>query len=111
MSASHRVPPEIWEMIGTHLSRYQLRTWLFLSPMHRQIAMRFIFRTLDFYIFEELDDFKRNMEILEQLILDSTFARNVRLLRIHWGDEQKRNFRLLNSGCLVFLCGGPPLRS
>ncbi|KAF8182895.1 hypothetical protein BJ912DRAFT_977037 [Pholiota molesta] len=69
--ASQRAPLEIWERIASYTPRYHLRTWLSISPFHRDIAVRHIFHTVDEYLafysgifktalpeFKELRDFE-----------------------------------------------------
>ncbi|KAJ3849488.1 hypothetical protein EV368DRAFT_75675 [Lentinula lateritia] len=86
--ASQRAPPEIWERIAHHIPRYHLRTWLFLSPFHREIAVRIIFHTLDLYFGEDQDNLNKGLDIFDRAKNDSVFARRVKSLRLHWAYEE-----------------------
>lgn len=59
--ASHRAPPEVWDRIARFIPRYHLRTWLFVSAFHRNIAVRIIFHTLDLYFGEDQDNVRENL--------------------------------------------------
>ncbi|KAF8510457.1 hypothetical protein BU17DRAFT_77677 [Hysterangium stoloniferum] len=91
--AHRRVPPEVWELIASHIPRFHLRTWLFVSAFHRGIARRLIFRTIDVY-FGDGDDtdkdngINRGLDIFDRVKSDPSFARLVRTLRIHWSHEE-----------------------
>ncbi|GAW07885.1 hypothetical protein LENED_009910 [Lentinula edodes] len=86
--ASQRAPPEIWERIAYHIPRYHLRTWLFLSPFHREIAVRIIFHTLDLYFGEDQDNLNKGLDIFDRAKNDPVFARRVKSLRLHWAYEE-----------------------
>ncbi|KAG7087801.1 hypothetical protein E1B28_013742 [Marasmius oreades] len=83
--ASQRTPAEVWQRIAQHIPRYHLRTWLFVSAFHREIAMKKIFRTIDLYFGEDND---RGLDILDRAKADSKFAGLVKSLRLHWSIEE-----------------------
>ena len=95
--ASHRAPPEIWDRIASFIPRYHLRTWLFVSPFHREIAVRRIFRTLDLYFGEDTDNLTRGLDILERVKTDRVFGGRVRTLRLHWAYEDGDMLDLMKS--------------
>ncbi|KAJ7595103.1 hypothetical protein C8J56DRAFT_928399 [Mycena floridula] len=84
--ASQRAPPEMWERIASHIPRYHLRTWLFVSSFHRSIAVRQIFHTLDIYFGDENQD--RGLDIFDRAKADPVFANTVKCLRLHWAYEE-----------------------
>ncbi|KII90118.1 hypothetical protein PLICRDRAFT_40319 [Plicaturopsis crispa FD-325 SS-3] len=86
--ASQRAPPEIWERIAYHIPRYHLRTWLFVSAFHRDIASRIIFRTLDLYFGEDQDNLNRGLDIFDRVKSDPQFACRIKTLRLHWSYEE-----------------------
>ncbi|KAF9074356.1 hypothetical protein BDP27DRAFT_1416242 [Rhodocollybia butyracea] len=86
--ASQRVPPEIWERIAHYIPRYYLRTWLFVSPFYREIAVRIIFHTLDLYFGEDPDNLNKGLDIFDRAKNDPVFARRVKSLRLHWAYEE-----------------------
>lgn len=76
-------------MIASHIPRYHLRTWLFLSAFHRDIALSHIFRSLDIYFgSEDGDNLTRGLDIFDRVKEDQNFAKRVRTLRMHWGFEE-----------------------
>ncbi|KAL0065624.1 hypothetical protein AAF712_007402 [Marasmius tenuissimus] len=83
--ASQRAPAEVWQRIAFHIPRYHLRTWLFVSAFHREIAMRQIFHTVDLYFGEDND---RGLDILDRAKADPWFASLVKSLRLHWAIEE-----------------------
>ncbi|KAJ3988370.1 hypothetical protein F5890DRAFT_1492186 [Lentinula detonsa] len=86
--ASQRAPSEIWERIAYHIPRYHLRTWLFVSPFHREIAVRIIFHTLDLYFGEDQENLNKGLDIFDRAKTDPVFARRVKSLRLHWAYEE-----------------------
>ncbi|KAI0920644.1 hypothetical protein AcW1_002327 [Taiwanofungus camphoratus] len=87
-SASQRAPPEIWEHIASFIPRYHLRTWLFVSAFHRNIAAQLIFRTIDVYFGEDQENVNRGLDIFDRVKADSVFANRVKTLRLHWAYEE-----------------------
>ncbi|KAF7311788.1 hypothetical protein MIND_00189300 [Mycena indigotica] len=87
--ASHRTPLEIWERIASFIPRYHLRTWFFVSPFHREIAVRLIFDTLDLYFAEDQQDaLNRGLDVFDRVKTDKVFAGRIKTLRIHWAYEE-----------------------
>lgn len=86
--ASQRAPLEIWERIASHIPRYHLRTWLFISSFHRDIAVRHIFHTVDIYFGEDQDNLNRGLDIFDRAKSDPVFACRVKSLRLHWAYEE-----------------------
>ncbi|KAF4586299.1 hypothetical protein EYR40_010307 [Pleurotus pulmonarius] len=86
--ASQRAPPEVWETIARYIPRHHLRTWLFVSAFHRNIAVRIIFRTLDLYFGEDQDNLNRGLDIFDRVKADPVFASRVKSLRLHWAYEE-----------------------
>jgi len=86
--ASQRAPLEIWERIASHIPRYYLRTWLFVSSFHRDIAVRHIFHTVDIYFGEDQDNLNRGLDIFDRAKSDPVFACRVKSLRLHWAYEE-----------------------
>ncbi|EKM52414.1 uncharacterized protein PHACADRAFT_260777 [Phanerochaete carnosa HHB-10118-sp] len=90
--ASHRAPPEVWDRIARFIPRYHLRTWLFVSRFHRNIAVRIIFHTLDLYFGEDQDNprenLNRGLDIFDRVKADPAFARQIKVLRLHWAYEE-----------------------
>jgi len=86
--ASQRAPPEIWERIAAHTPRYHLRTWLFVSAFHREIALRHIFHTIDIYFGEDQENLNRGLDIFDRAKTDPVFANRVKSLRLHWAYEE-----------------------
>ncbi|KAI0261950.1 hypothetical protein BC834DRAFT_893413 [Gloeopeniophorella convolvens] len=85
--ASQRAPLEIWDRIASFIPRYFLRTWLFVSAFHRDIALRRIFHTVDLYLGEDSDNWNRTLDIFDRVKADTVFSRRVKALRIHWAYE------------------------
>ncbi|KAF8647574.1 hypothetical protein AX16_006613 [Volvariella volvacea WC 439] len=86
--ASQRAPPEVWERIAMHIPRYHLRTWLFVSAFHREIAVRLIFHTIDLYFGEDQENLNRGLDIFDRAKADPVFASHVKSLRLHWAYEE-----------------------
>lgn len=86
--ASQRAPLEVWERIAYHIPRYYLRTWLFVSSFHREIAVRQIFHTLDIYFGEDTENLNRGLDIFDRVKADPVFASRVKSLRLHWAYEE-----------------------
>ena len=86
--ASQRAPLEIWERIASHMPRYHLRTWLFISSFHRDIAVRHIFHTVDIYFGEDQENLNRGLDIFDRAKSDPVFACRVKSLRLHWAYEE-----------------------
>ncbi|TCD62325.1 hypothetical protein EIP91_007065 [Steccherinum ochraceum] len=90
--ASHRAPPEIWERIAGYIPRYHLRTWLFVSAFHRNIAVRIIFHTVDLYFGEDQDNVRENLnrglDMFDRVKADPVFASRIKILRLHWAYEE-----------------------
>ncbi|RDX41590.1 hypothetical protein OH76DRAFT_1364283 [Lentinus brumalis] len=96
--ASQRAPPEIWERIARFIPRYHLRSWLFVSAFHRDIAVRLIFHTIDLY-FGEDQDLNRGLDIFDRVKADPVFASRIKALRLHWAYEENDMFDLM---CRMF---------
>ncbi|RPD77281.1 hypothetical protein L226DRAFT_533277 [Lentinus tigrinus ALCF2SS1-7] len=96
--ASQRAPPEIWERIARFIPRYHLRSWLFVSAFHRDIAVRLIFHTIDLY-FGEDQDLNRGLDIFDRVKVDPVFASRIKALRLHWAYEENDMFDLM---CRMF---------
>ncbi|KAI0659532.1 hypothetical protein C8Q70DRAFT_915293 [Cubamyces menziesii] len=92
--ASQRAPPEVWELIARFIPRYHLRSWLFVSAFHRDIAVRLIFHTIDLY-FGEDQDLNRGLDIFDRVKADPVFASRVKALRLHWAYEENDMFDLM----------------
>ncbi|KAF8962211.1 hypothetical protein BDZ97DRAFT_1130863 [Flammula alnicola] len=87
--ASQRAPLEIWERIASHTPRYHLRTWLFISAFHRDIAVRHIFHTVDIYFGDDQqENLTRGLDIFDRAKTDPIFASRVKSLRLHWAYEE-----------------------
>ncbi|KAF8890753.1 hypothetical protein BD779DRAFT_1622465 [Infundibulicybe gibba] len=86
--ASQRAPLEVWERIALYIPRYHLRTWLFVSAFHRDIAVRHIFHTLDLYFGEDQENLNRGLDIFDRAKADPVFASRVKSLRLHWAYEE-----------------------
>ena len=86
--ASQRAPSEVWERIALFIPRYHLRTWLFVSSFHREIAARQIFHTLDLYFGEDQENLNRGLDIFDRAKADPLFASRVKRLRLHWAYEE-----------------------
>ncbi|KAF9480642.1 hypothetical protein BDN70DRAFT_856497 [Pholiota conissans] len=87
--ASQRAPLEIWERIASHTPRYHLRTWLSISPFHRDIAVRHIFHTVDIYFGDDQqENLNRGLDIFDRAKNDPVFASRVKSLRLHWAYEE-----------------------
>jgi hypothetical protein len=86
--ASQRAPPEVWERIALHIPRYHLRTWLFVSTFHREIAVHQIFHTVDIYFGEDQENLNRGLDIFDRAKADPLFANHVKCLRLHWAYEE-----------------------
>ncbi|KAI0758880.1 hypothetical protein C8Q74DRAFT_1319732 [Fomes fomentarius] len=99
----HFGPPEIWERIARFIPRYHLRSWLFVSAFHRDIAVRLIFHTVDLY-FGEDQDLNRGLDIFDRVKSDRVFASRVRALRLHWAYEENDMFDLM---CRMFTSALP----
>ncbi|KAJ7049070.1 hypothetical protein C8F01DRAFT_1003219 [Mycena amicta] len=94
--ASHRAPAEVWERIASFIPRYHLRTWLFVSPFHREIAVRLIFHTLDLYFAEDQQDaLNRGLDVFDSVKADAVFASRIKTLRIHWAYEEDKMLDLM----------------
>lgn len=101
--ASQRAPPEVWERIAMHIPRYHLRTWLFVSTFHREIAVRQIFHTLDLYFGEDAENLNRGLDILDRAKADPLFASRVKRLRLHWAYEEGDMLDLTARECAYLL--------
>ncbi|ESK82186.1 hypothetical protein Moror_14458 [Moniliophthora roreri MCA 2997] len=86
--ASQRAPPEVWDRIARHIPKYHLRSWLFVSAFHRDIALRLIFHTVDLYFGEDQEILNRGLDILDRAKDDPKFAGTVKSLRLHWAIEE-----------------------
>ncbi|KAJ7123748.1 hypothetical protein C8R44DRAFT_831289 [Mycena epipterygia] len=86
--ASRRAPAEVWERIAAFIPRYHLRTWLFVSAFHRDIAVRLIFHTLDLYFGDDQDALNRGLDVFDRVKADPVFASRVKSLRLHWAYEE-----------------------
>jgi hypothetical protein len=103
--ASQRAPPEVWERIALHIPRYHLRTWLFVSAFHREIAVRQIFHTIDLYFGEDAENLNRGLDIFDRAKADPLFASRVKRLRLHWAYEEGDMLDLTARECLYFFIG------
>ena len=79
-----RAPPEIWQLIAYYIPRYHLRTWLFVSSFHRDIAVEIIFYTVDLYFGEDTENVNRSLDVCDRVKSDSGFASRIKTLRLHW---------------------------
>ncbi|KAJ7092432.1 hypothetical protein B0H15DRAFT_833910 [Mycena belliarum] len=86
--ASQRAPVEVWERIAGFIPRYHLRTWLFVSAFHRDIAVRLIFHTLDLYFGDDQEALNRGLDVFDRVKADPVFASRVKSLRLHWAYEE-----------------------
>ncbi|KAK7057913.1 hypothetical protein R3P38DRAFT_2843621 [Favolaschia claudopus] len=87
--ASQRAPVEVWERIASFIPRYHLRTWLFISAFHHEIAVRNIFHTLDLYFGnDDQEALNRGLDVFDRVKTDSVFAGRVKCLRLHWAYEE-----------------------
>ncbi|KAJ6578735.1 hypothetical protein DFH09DRAFT_346889 [Mycena vulgaris] len=86
--ASQRAPVEVWERIAGFIPRYHLRTWLFVSAFHRDIAVRMIFHTLDLYFGDDQEALNRGLDVFDRVKADPVFAGRVKSLRLHWAYEE-----------------------
>ncbi|PFH50376.1 hypothetical protein AMATHDRAFT_61202 [Amanita thiersii Skay4041] len=86
--ASQRAPLEVWERIAHYIPRYHLRSWLFVSALHRDIAMKRIFHTIDIYFGEDQESLNRGLDIFDRAKADPIFASRVKCLRLHWSYEE-----------------------
>lgn len=84
-----------------HIPRYHLRTWLFVSTFHREIAVRQIFHTLDLYFGEDQENLNRGLDIFDRAKADPLFASRVRCLRLHWAYEEGDMLDLTARECLA----------
>ncbi|SJL10819.1 uncharacterized protein ARMOST_14213 [Armillaria ostoyae] len=85
--ASQRAPSEIWDRIARHIPRYHLRTWLFVSAFHREMAVRILFRTVDLYFGDDQENVTRGLDLMDRVKEDPVFASQIKSLRIHWAYE------------------------
>jgi hypothetical protein len=79
---------EVWERIAGFIPRYHLRTWLFVSAFHRDIAVRMIFHTLDLYFGDDQEALNRGLDVFDRVKADPVFAGRVKSLRLHWAYEE-----------------------
>ncbi|KAJ7153420.1 hypothetical protein C8R43DRAFT_1001883 [Mycena crocata] len=86
--ASLRAPVEVWERIAAFIPRYHLRSWLFVSAFHRDIAVRLIFHTLDLYFGDDQETLNRGLDVFDRVKADPVFASRVKTLRLHWAYEE-----------------------
>ncbi|KAA1474118.1 hypothetical protein DENSPDRAFT_823815 [Dentipellis sp. KUC8613] len=86
--AWQRAPSEVWECIARFIPRFHLRTWLYLSSFHRDIAQRIIFRTVDVYFGEDQEGLNRGLDLFDRVKADPVFANRVKTLRLHWAYEE-----------------------
>ncbi|KAJ7264050.1 hypothetical protein B0H12DRAFT_272542 [Mycena haematopus] len=86
--AAQRAPVEVWERIASFIPRYHLRTWLFVSAFHRDIAVRMIFHTLDLYFGDDQEALNRGLDVFDRVKADPVFASRVKSLRLHWAYEE-----------------------
>lgn len=106
--ASQRAPPEIWQRIALHIPRYHLRTWLFVSAFHRDIAVQQIFHTLDLYFGEDQENLNRGLDIFDRAKDDPIFASRVKSLRLHWAYEEGDMLDLMARTLFPFACCPQP---
>lgn len=102
--ACHRTPLEIWDRIASCIPRYHLRTWLFISAFHRDIAQRHIFSTVDLHLGEDQEHRNRALDFFDRVKEDSTFAKKVRRLRLHWSYEEGDTFDLVARELYLLSC-------
>lgn len=86
--ASQRAPMEIWDRIARHIPRCHLRTWLFVSAFHRELAVRILFRTVDLYFGDDQENVARGLDLMDRVKEDAVFASQIKSLRIHWAYEE-----------------------
>lgn len=100
-SALQRVPPEIWDRIASFIPRYFLRTWLSVSPFHRDIALRRVFHTVDLYLGDDAN-WNRTLDIFDRVRIDTLFSQRVKALRIHWAYGGGEMLDVMSSECEDF---------
>ena len=93
--AWYRTPLEIWDRIALYIPRYHLRTWLFVSQSHRDIAQRHIFSAVDLHLGEDQEHRNRALDFFDRVKEDSTFAKKIKRLRLHWSYEEGDTFDLV----------------
>ena len=96
--ALQRVPPEIWDKVASFIPRYFLRTWLFVSRFHRDIALRRVFHTVDLYLGED-SNWNRTLDIFDRVRVDPLFSRRIKALRIHWAYDGGEMLEVMSSEC------------
>ncbi|KAF9646163.1 hypothetical protein BDM02DRAFT_296674 [Thelephora ganbajun] len=94
-TACHRTPLEIWDRVASYIPRYYLRTWLFVSAFHRDIAQRHIFSAVDLHLGEDQEHRNRALDFFDRVKEDSTFAKKIKRLRLHWSYEEGDMFDLV----------------
>ena len=87
--AWQRTPLEIWDRVARFIPRYHLRTLLFVSSSHREIAQRHIFHSLDlFFGDDQMDNVNKGLDVFSRVKKDPVFAKKIKTLRIHWAYEE-----------------------
>lgn len=96
---------EIWDRVASYTPRYYLRTWLFLSAFHRDIAQRHIFSTIDLHLGEDQEHRNRALDFFDRIKEDPAFAKKIKRLRLHWSYEEGDTFDLVaREPCLSLRC-------
>ncbi|KAJ7053081.1 hypothetical protein C8F01DRAFT_1261256 [Mycena amicta] len=65
--------------------------------LHREIAVRLIFHTLDLYFAEDQQDaLNRGLDVFDRVKADAVFASRIKTLRIHWAYEEGEMLELMS---------------
>jgi hypothetical protein len=75
-------------LIASHIPRYHLRTWPFVSAFHRSISRQIIIQTIDIYFGNNAEKDKGGLDIFDNVKKYPGFAKLVKVLRIHWSYEE-----------------------
>lgn len=68
-----------------------------MSSIHRDIAARHLFHTLDLYFGEDQENVNRGLDIFDRAKSDPIFANRVKSLRLHWAYEEGDMLDLMTS--------------
>lgn len=109
-SALQRLPSELWDRIASFIPRYFLRAWLFVSPFHRDIALRHVFHTVDLYLGDDAN-WNRTLDIFDRVKIDPLFSQRIRALRIHWAYGDGDMLDVMLSECEDFCSRSSPVYS
>jgi hypothetical protein len=79
---------------------------LFLSTFYRDIAQRHIFSAVDLHLGEDHEHRNRALDFFDRVREDSTFARKIKKLRLHWSCEEGDTFDLMaRESCFLLRYG------